>query len=379
MQCFKLLVSRVKRLLYLFNEHHMFARGKTLSHITYCLAGNSGDTVLSWCVRKIFEENKVANKWNIKSVANKVDDRFISSLNKTDGVVVGGGGLFLPDTNENSISGWQWAISRQQIKKITKPLVIYCVGYNYFPGQKINSVFKENLNELLEKSAFFGLRNTGSVNAVRELVDKRLKYKVVYQPCITTLIRKICVIPPKKRNGVIAFNFAFDRAQLRFGDKKEHVIRQLIYAMQSIEKRGYKVLIVAHMKEDLEVLKYTERKFEYVDASRFLPNELFKFYNGIDMVVGMRGHAQMIPFGVNCEILSICSHDKMKWFLEDIDCSDWGIDINENLDDLCEIVLEKFIDVHERQSDITSRRLVYAQDKLYEITIANMSKIANLF
>ena len=44
----------------------------------------------------------------------------------------------------------------------------------------------------------------------------------------------------------------------------------------------------------------------------------------------MRGHSQMIPFGLRKNILSIVSHDKLKWFLEDIDHPEWGVDVREN-------------------------------------------------
>jgi hypothetical protein len=41
----------------------------------------------------------------------------------------------------------------------------------------------------------------------------------------------------------------------------------------------------------------------------------------------MRGHAQMIPFGLGAPILSLIAHDKLGWFLDDIGHPEWGVDV----------------------------------------------------
>lgn len=377
MNVFDLQLSRLKRMIYLYKEKKRWKHGLYLSHVTYGLAGNSGDTALSWCVRRLFSLNKIASKWNIINVTAQVNPKIINDINKTKCLIIGGGGLFIPDTNNNNISGWQWAISKEQLHIIHPPIIIFSVGYNYFPGQLPNTLFKDSINTLLKESSFFGLRNTGSVKAVKCLVDETLTDKILYQPCITTIIRKIYTLPPKVLSNTIAFNLAFDRSNIRFGGNKDEIIRKIIVAMRKIKQRGYKVIVVAHMPEDLEILSYTD-EFESVDTSRFLPQKLFEFYNGIDMVIGMRGHAQMIPFGVNCEILSLCSHDKMKWFLEDISSPDWGIDIRCNIQSLDNEIVKKFIEIHEKDHDRTKKRLAEAQENLFSITMNNLTKIERI-
>ena len=39
--------------------------------------------------------------------------------------------------------------------------------------------------------------------------------------------------------------------------------------------------------------------------------------------------AQLIPFGCNTPILSIISHDKMQYFLDDIHHPEWGVDVKD--------------------------------------------------
>ncbi len=92
----------------------------------------------------------------------------------------------------------------------------------------------------------------------------------------------------------------------------------------------------------------------------------------------MRGHAQMIPFGLNREIISFGTHDKLKWFLEDIDASDWYIELKENVESLKQRIVQLFIRVHEIDSMLTEKRLKNKQDELWSITCRNMNVINKL-
>ena len=86
----------------------------------------------------------------------------------------------------------------------------------------------------------------------------------------------------------------------------------------------------------------------------------------------------MIPFGLNCEIISLGTHDKLKWFLEDIDALDWYIELNEETESLKDRILETFIRVHEVEAELTQKRLVEKQDELWRITCGNMEIIKSI-
>ena len=349
-------------------------------HITYYAISNSGDTVLSKCVRKTVDVLEHCKRWEIINVSKKVNRKYINRINKTAGIIIGGGGLFLPDTNKNKISGWQWAISREQLEQIKVPIIVYSVGYNYFRGQAAEELFKENLGYIVNKADFVGLRNQGSVVAVRKLLGDDIGNKVVYQPCTTTLIRKIYEkeLPEKRETGVIGFNMAFDREKFRYGEKKEEILTQVASAVRQIEKRGYRIVYIMHCKEDDRFIPYLKEKgvrFEVVDTSLWYPRRIMEFYNGVDFVMGMRGHAQMIPFGLNCGIISLGAHDKMKWFLEDIDAMDWYEELTFETSKLTNRLVNRFISVHEINKELTAKRLISQQDKLWKITLGNWKKI----
>ena len=371
---------RMKQPRYEKNEASGNGGEKPFSHVTYCVATNAGDTVLSQCVRRTIESQFKTSGWNLINVTREVNSDTIRAINDCGMLVIGGGGLFLPDTNKNTISGWQWAIPEELLDKIEVPICIYSVGYNYFHGQETNELFKEALTKLAEKSSFFGLRNMGSVNAIKGMLPNELSSKVTFQPCTTTLIRKLYndSIPQKSETSNIAVNMAFDRASLRFGYKKDDILQQVADAVKQIQLRGYKIFYVCHCWDDdlfLPYLKESSVDYTLVDLSRKYPADVIKFYNNMDLVLGMRGHAQMIPFGLNCEIISLGTHDKMKWFLDDIHAEDWYIDLTKEIDQISEKVQDVFENIHERNKSITKERLLEAQNMLWNITEENLKVI----
>lgn len=368
---------------YIEQESGKNSGGPPLAHVTYCVASNAGDTVLSQCVRRTISKKVKTTEWEIIPVLNDVTDKTIERINRCGLLVIGGGGLFLPDTNSNTVSGWQWAISSKQLKRISIPICVYSVGYNYFRGQETNKLFLQSIYDLVEKSSFIGLRNRGSIDAVCNLLPLELTTKIKYQPCTTTIIRKIYgnLSPKKNDTGSIAINMAFDRENLRFGNKKEVILNQVADAIKRIEQNGYRIYYVCHCWDDDKFLPYLKAKgvkYELVDLSYSFPEKVYNFYNEVDLVIGMRGHAQMIPFGLNCEIISLGTHDKMKWFLEDINALDWYVDISSDVNNISDNIYYKFSLIHEKKREETLSRLYNAQEKLWNITMSNLTKLEEI-
>lgn len=363
-------------------KHRYRGHGPHLTHISYYAVCNAGDTALSECVRRTF--NRAFDSpisWRLEKVNRPVDVQLLQRINASQALIIGGGGLFLPDTNANTISGWQWACSKASLDEIKVPIVLYSVGYNYFRGQEPGKLFIDNLNAIVEKSVFVGLRNHGSIESVKALLQESLRDKIRYQPCTTTLIRRIMPeLAPKQESGKIAFNFAFDRADKRYGERQEEILREVVKSMYLLRDRGYEIYIVAHCVNDLFILSRIEDRkgIHVINASAWDLDKLAGFYNDIDVVLGMRGHAQMIPFGVNCHIISLGSHEKMRWFLEDVNATDWYVELTGDIHTLSERIVDKFEEVHERNQQETTRRIVEAQDRLLQITLDNMRTIKAL-
>lgn len=260
-------------------------------------------------------------------------------------------------------------------------MIVYSVGYNYFRGQQASELFRENLEALVQKASFVGLRNRGSVEEIKRLLSPESASKIVYQPCTTTLIRRIYadILPEKAETGSVAFNVAFDREEMRFGRNKDHILTEIAKAAAAIGEKGHKIYYACHCKDDERFLPYLQAQkaeFEAVPLYRFSPEDVMLFYNGMDTVLGMRGHAQMIPFGLNCGIISLGSHDKMKWFLDDIDAPDWYIELTDPDGSLSERIIEKFM--RTQAKDETKVRLIQQQEALWDLTKKNWDSIQAL-
>ena len=252
--------------------------------------------------------------------------------------MVGGGGLFLPDTAPNGNSGWQWNVTDEALEELRIPLVVYTVGYNLFPGQSFHGDrFATSVTKLVEKAAFVGLRNRGSVASVSDVVGPGLSAKIEYLPCVTTVYgpltgreRPAEPTPADAAPGrpVAYLNVAFDREDRRFGGGYDAFVDALAGFVEAVSDR-VEVRCLAHASADERVAGDLRRRHGVrvrVEALQLMePDAALDLLEQAAVVVGMRGHAGMIPFGVGTPIVSIISHDKLRYFLEDVGHPEWGV------------------------------------------------------
>jgi hypothetical protein len=296
----------------------------------------------------------------------------------SDGVVIGGGGLFLRDTNANSNSGWQWNCPIHQLERITTPIVLFAVGYNRFRNQPdFDPIFAQHLEVLARKSIYIALRNTGSIRAIKNYLPEEIHRKLRFQPCMTTICRKIYPEIDDIKNNTngefrLAVNAAFDRPAMRFGKNEAKILGDLAVSIKAAS-RDAKVELVEHLSDDGHIAPFLRSagiKFDRVSLMGATPERILNYYSSVNLVIGMRGHAQMIPFGCGTPIVSIVSHDKMRWFLEDIERPEWGIEvadpeIREKLPTLVSKIRNTYKD---HEEDIKS-----IHNKLHKISIDNVN------
>ena len=351
---------------------------RSVVHISaYIKYGNAGDNILIPALRDSVENTiNCSLYWCNKTVREKVDDETISIINASNALIIGGGGLFLKDTNRNDISGWQWSCSLNCLDKIRVPMYMFGVGYNRFRGQDdFEPYFKKNINEVVRKCEFVGLRNSGSVRAIQQYLDEELKEKVKFHPCATTVLSKMYRMPTVHVDKpFIAVNCAFDRSNMRYGERKE----QILYSIANVLKKyseQYDIKYYAHMQSDKEILPYLDKmelKYEVVNLDNGLSiDDFLKIYSEPALVLAMRGHAQLIPFGCLTPVLSIISHDKLQWFLEDINHTEWGVDVRE---ENFETKLFKTMQYMLSNLETIKNDIKDEQEKLWIITQNNIKK-----
>lgn len=298
-----------------------------LAHIgVHDTTGNIGDTVLFQLVRELFDKFIDGIEWTLYPLRGRYNRNVIDELNKQDGIVLGGGGVLLKDTNINNVSGWQWACSLDNMKRINVPIYVFAIGYNRFRGQDdFIPVFGDSLRFLVENSAFFSVRNYGSKRALEKYLPGKLKDKVVFQPCPTAVWNRIHDFPPVKVGKKIAVNLASDRDHLRYNGKLGAITGQIISAAR---RAGKELVSVRHSPHDFVI-----DGAEVVNLNGGTMEQTYGFYRETPLTIGTRGHSQMIPFGLGRSISSLITHDKVSWFLEDIEHPEWGMEIGEPFED----------------------------------------------
>lgn len=348
--------------------------GKKVMHIAAYTQGNAGDTLLPRTVRDVLNGTG-AHSWVGLHAHRAVNQRVLEQLNAMDGIIIGGGGLFLRDTNPNNLSGWQWSCSIKALKKIEVPIAVFAVGYNRFRGQPdFKPIFRDHLEILAEKSVYIGLRNEGSIRAIQSYLPKELKSKVRFQPCPTTLCSRLypelCKKAKNSDKRIIALNCAFDRIDMRLGNRTESILIQLAEAVKELSA-DCEIRYMSHTRNDHKMFPYLQKagvSFHPVDLFNTPPVDVMKAYVDLDLALGMRGHAQMIPFGCQTPILSLVSHDKIRWFLDDIERPEWGIEMTSA--NLRDETIDSARELLDNQSAVVSD-IKSIQNRLFDVSKRN--------
>ena len=120
---------------------------------------NSGDFFLGISTKKYFQEKYFKEKnVSFTDIDCRNQNNFINidNINKNyEYLLIGGGGLILPDTTPNNISCWQWVISLENLQKINIPIYVVSIGYNLFFTQKITNPNRENNEDIPERLNIF--------------------------------------------------------------------------------------------------------------------------------------------------------------------------------------------------------------------------------
>lgn len=341
---------------------------------------NAGDTVLFDSIERLFDSALGPFQWRQSQLRREVTEADVDRINNAArAVLVGGGGLFIADTNRNTESGWQWKISLDNLRRIEVPLALFAVGYNQFRhAEQFSPIFNEHLQETVRKSVFVGLRNSGSIRSVQAHLPAELRDKIVYQPCMTTVLKHF--YPAARLDRVqcgndIAVNLAFDRRQRRFGKNEANILAEIAGALRHAVTKGYRLHAAVHAWDDDPMIEFFRRERIPVLIRRLnldSAEEIVRFYSSMPLTIGMRGHAQMIPFGCGNAIFSIISHEKMRYFLEDIGHPEWGADVDDP--HMRERIIAYLDDYALNRNAIVSS-IAESQSELWAITRGNLDRI----
>lgn len=367
----------------LFAFRHM-PRGKDYCvHYGVHRNGNAGDTALFTATRRLFDHEFGQQEWRRLPVRALVEARDIARINaEAKAVLVGGGGLIIPDSVPGSRSGWQWNLSIDDLRRLEKPLVLSAVGYNNFHGQSgFSPQFEDHIHETIERAVFVGLRNTGSIRSLSSHLPENLAAKLRWQPCPTTVLSRLYPQYDRawKPGKHLAINLAFDRAERRFGAGPDASVKEIAEGAAHMVAKGWRASFAVHDPRDrfyLPLLRDFGLKFDVVDIAHSSIAAIYDYYCTTDLTIGMRGHGQMVPFGLQRPVFTLASHPKMTYFLEDIGHEEWGVDIRQpGFRDALVAGMEAIAD----DPDGTRVKLASAQDRLWSAMQENMGRLRPYF
>ncbi|MCU4299144.1 hypothetical protein D3I60_19045 [Brevibacterium permense] len=307
-----------------------------LFHFDIPTWGNFGDKVLFPVVRDAFRvlggTDAVRGKPNFTfasaaALRREVDEAAVSRINATaDAVVIGGGGLFLQDTNPNRLSGWQWKISAEALGALEVPLIVYALGDNRFPGQpEFDDLMRSHVSQVLDQSAFFGLRNTGSMATIGALLGRQ--DRIAFQPCPTTILDHLYAPlagrRPDPKQKTVAIQMLVHPRQIAAGFDADAIHEATVRAARILVAKGWRVLSTPFHPDDAQVSRRLVAEVAGVEEVRLHGHHVgffsgVEFFASVPYVLGGRGHAQMIPFGVGSIPISVDLHAKLGYFAADI-------------------------------------------------------------
>lgn len=370
-------------LIYLKEVFFLFSHKKPIVHIGHyshgrIMKGNVGDPILYKELECLY--NKVTGRDNIwlhRTIVYEVSAFEVWLFNKfAKAIFVGGHGLLMVDTGKNQNSGWQFNIRISNLCKIKCPLVFLAIGYNTFRNQSnFIDIFNRHINLCVNKSVFFGLRNYGSIHALEPFLDEKNKSRILFQPCPTTMLSLYEELTPVFPQKTIAICLAFDRFKNRFGDSFDKIFSSLMCYADKWSKNKYKIIFFVHNPSDLQVdycRKFADNGYPIENLSGLVFDDIFKFYRQKSLIVGMRGHSLMIPWGLRVPVISLTTQNKQKWFIETTGHIERSIEINNTnflkcLDKETDYILSNYKSVID---DIVEK-----QNEFYEITKCNFLTI----
>ena len=354
-----------------------------IAHVAaFAKAGNASNILSPDAVKRMIQKRSTKQiEWVDIEARDTPDNTTIELINGCALLIIGGGGLFLPDATYNEVSGWQWPVSVKQINDIQVPIYLRSVGFNLFRDQRdFNENFNASIQALACKCNYIGLRDSGSIYAIRKYLPYDLHSKIILDPCPTTIANKLYPEPPANPNSgqyKIGVNIAFDREKLRYGNRAEKLCADIAEGIKRAEIRNkirLNIEYFSHLNIDdkgHEILKTYIPWIKYRSLGKMNCKEIIGIYKSANLTISTRGQAQLISFGCTNPILSIVSHNKLQWFLDDIKRPEWGLDssnIDWGAEEIEQSVTNSIANNHHIREDIREM-----QENIYKLLEKNNS------
>lgn len=338
---------------------------------------NFGDHALGLAVRNLFRKYFAKDSVfeTLDTCKLWIDGRIVHSINQdADFVLVGGGGLI--HTFGLGGRAWLFHLPTCLVRSLSSRLAVFGVGFNQFRADSqilLPSVI-ENLLAIKEVAVAFSVRNDGSRECMA--VNGILADEI---PDPGFFLNSNYPAPDIKRKYVI-FQLAFDAISSR-GINKEKLIREMQVLTKVVIARGFDIVLAPHCRADIEISEIVKNRCEnknavhlwdfYSSISDDCIHEHLGIYKHAQMVVAMRGHAQIIPAGMGVPFITIANHRKHQELAARLDMEEYCVDIADDL----QTILPKKIELLLQNRELLSKQLLYKTEIAERGMASYISKI----
>lgn len=276
-----------------------------------------------------------------------LDPDFIDLLNyRGDMLLVGGGGLLMPGDGFTTRSGWQFNIYEDDLDRLKIPLVIYGIGYNLFPGdEKVMDKSVRHLIKTREVAKLFSVRDYGT----RDWLTNRELWDIDVIPDPAMFCPRYFPNSNLQSQFCVGLCWAGDRMDQRFppsGNDKDVIKKVSEILLEFLDKQGGgRVVYIPHVgKYDWKGADLFEQylgdnfcnvaeEFPYLFPESLARVPLIVgIYSMMDVVVGMRGHSNIIPYSQGVPVIGFGIHQKNQFFAKTVG----GITIGNDCEGLAE-------------------------------------------
>lgn len=341
---------------------------------------NYGDTLLSQSVRYLFDSFGSRRYFRVFDGADsryRIGPAIAERANSFDAAVLAGGGQIIPRNLESS--GWAFNSSLEMAGQLRRTIV-FGIGFNLYGQHKtVPARFKPHFEALVEDSPFIGLRNHGSIERLKEVIDPRYHGRIRFQPCPTTMIRHLVEgfaphdVPARERRVAVQITLSNHNLD------DDVFSGKVLSALRTLRERGYRIEVVsffdrfdapfadylrAHDFTDFDFLSLNTRGEDVLNGPRY--------YSTVPVTIASRGHGAMVPFGAGSIVIPVNVAPKIEFFAQSAGLADLLVD--PRAADLADALVRNVEDAYARYDELQKQQQAQ-REWFYEVTLENLSVI----
>lgn len=288
--------------------------------------GNWGDRALARGTQEVFKKYLGIQEFNIVSVETLVNNQ--DKLLNQDLIIYGGGGII----------GELMSAYKGFLSSFPSPIVGYAVGANRFivpTGREEPYEISDLklLNYVVKRDfKYFSVRNDGTKE---KLLAWGYEPPLNESPCVGLWsgLNLPNTTTSNSKNYVI-IQLAGDMLLNRFyydGIDMVKFTRKIDSVKNFLNNKGYDVMFAIHRSEDTVYKRFISKNYREWNWSEMINNipHGLQSYKNAKFVIGMRGHAQILPFGFNVPPIALVNQSKNLGFMQKVGLERYAVNINE--------------------------------------------------